>query len=113
MHSSDGADVTTIDATGLNSPVITCAGDERADLTMGGITVTCGTGREHEDYVSGGGVFCIGNNLTLSDCVFICNDAEKGAGMYAEGGDLVMTGCRFESNTANLWGGGIYASAGC
>jgi pectin methylesterase-like acyl-CoA thioesterase len=44
VRSSGGADVTTIDATGLNASVVTCSSGEGPDTALDGFAITGGTG---------------------------------------------------------------------
>ena len=59
VRSSGGADVTTIDATGLGGSVVTCASGEGPNTVLDGFTITGGTGTDVYDdgYTLGGGMY--------------------------------------------------------
>ena len=59
---------------------------------------------------SGGGLKVLGENNTISNCVFIGNDAHNGAGMIADGAwsTTSILDCTFENNVAENVGGGVY-----
>ena len=73
LKSSDGPEVTVIDAAGSGT-VITCASGEGPDSVLDGFTITGG----FADF--GGGMYCAGASPTVSGCVFVANI--DGAGMY-------------------------------
>ncbi|MFT6021790.1 MAG: hypothetical protein ACI9CQ_004600, partial [Saprospiraceae bacterium] len=57
----------------------------------------------------GGGMFNLGNSPTISNCMFIDNNAQNGGGGMSNdvGSSPVVTNCNFIGNTANNRGGGI------
>lgn len=96
LRSAQGADVTIIDATGLNSSVVTCA----SAIILDGFTLTGGS-------APAGGGMVNGGNSKVSNCIFRGNTAVDGGGMFNAGIPYV-TNCVFEGNTATNRGGAIY-----
>jgi hypothetical protein len=126
LYSTGGPAVTTIDATGLVSSVVTCNTGEGATTIMEGFTITGGNG------VRGGGMYnlyssptvtncifssnmCIGGgggmsnyggtNPTVTNCNFINNRAGDGGGMMNVGSTPTVTNCNFIGNTGYTGGG--------
>ncbi len=58
LHSELGRLVTTIDATGLDASVVSCASGEGQDTILEGFTITGGTGTDVNGELSGGGAKC-------------------------------------------------------
>ncbi|MHC5113329.1 MAG: right-handed parallel beta-helix repeat-containing protein [Planctomycetota bacterium] len=108
VRSSDGAAMTTIDATGLGASVVTFIGGEGTDSELIGFTITGGTGTDFNDAPAGGGVFCDASGPTIADCTFTGNVAVGAAIANVEGSNPVITGCTIEANTGFGEGGGIY-----
>ncbi|MCZ6493803.1 MAG: hypothetical protein O6933_06960 [Planctomycetota bacterium] len=75
VRSSDGPDVTIIDATGLGQvSVVTCNSGEGPDTVLDGFTVTGGTGS---------GMANVGSSPSVANCIFIWNlTYGDGGGMY-------------------------------
>ena len=72
LHSSDGPDVTVIDAQQVGT-VVTCDSGEEADTTLDGLTITGGFGH-------GGGMVIDGSNPTVRNCRFIGNTGDPSGG---------------------------------
>jgi len=134
LRSSGGADVTTMDATGLNSSVVTCASGEGPGSILDGLTITGGTGtligtrrygggmynfyssprvthctfRGNTAY-GGGGILNDHSTPTIRDCTFSLNGADYGGGMLNSNSNPTVTDCPFLGNTAGE-GGGVYNS---
>ncbi len=128
VHSSAGADVTTISGYGS---VVKCTSGEGCDTIIEGFTITGGGGT-----YNGGGMENNASDPTVANCVFINNSATRGGGMSNtiasptvincafidneadHGGGMsnffasypTLIGCTFEANTALLEGGGLNAS---
>ena len=104
LHSSNGPDVTTIDAQGTGT-VVTCESGEGPGTIFDGFTITGGS------IVAGvgGGMYIESSSPTLTNCTFSGNSASNGAGMF-NFGDATVTNCTFEGNSAGLAGGGMYSS---
>jgi hypothetical protein len=128
LHSSDGADVTIIDATDLGEvSVVTCATGEGPDTVLEGFTVTGGEGTGcvpscptvgggmHNDNSSptvthcifsgnsaawGGGMANSYSSPTVTDCTFSGNSAASGGAMLNDGSNPILTGCSFTGNFA-------------
>ncbi|MCZ6851838.1 MAG: right-handed parallel beta-helix repeat-containing protein [Planctomycetota bacterium] len=129
VRSSDGPDVTIIDAQG-NGSVVTCNSGEGPDTVLEGFTITGGTGTVlgGGDFV-GGGMYNSGSSPTVTNCIFTVNypgggmyngnsspsvancifsanfTYGDGAGMYNSDGSPTVTNCTFSGNTAGFWGG--------
>ncbi len=109
LRSSGGADVTTIDATGIGGSVVTCATGEGPDTVLVGFTITGGTGTVIDPgYAVGGGMFNDGGSPTIINCMFNGNTSDRGAGMYNLSSIPTVTDCTFSGNTGTDRGGGMY-----
>ncbi|MHC4140536.1 MAG: hypothetical protein ACYSUF_01210, partial [Planctomycetota bacterium] len=123
LRSSDGPDVTTIDAGGLREvSVVTCDSGEGPDTVLEGFTITGGEGRPGPNGDSwGGGMYIENSSPTVANCVFSRNAASSfcwwpypgfecgsGGGMYITEGNPTVTGCNFSGNFAASVGGGMY-----
>ncbi|MDO8629886.1 MAG: right-handed parallel beta-helix repeat-containing protein, partial [Phycisphaerales bacterium] len=138
VRSSDGADVTTIDATGIGGSVVTCSSGEGADTALDGFTITGGTGTDlfggrgtygggminypasptvvnctfSENTANYGGGMCNNDsNTTVTNCTFSGNSGGNGGGMYNKRSNPMVTNCTFSGNTAGD-GGGMYNYSG-
>jgi len=118
LRSSDGAEVTTIDAQQMGS-VVTCETREGPEALLEGFTITGGTGTNIDSVIRGGGMLNIESSPTVTGCTFIENAADLGGGVYNTSSDLVLTACTFVGNAALQFGvipsgqgGAIYNIAG-
>jgi hypothetical protein len=98
LHSSDGPEVTIIDAE-QTGRVVTCNSGEGPDTTFDGFTITGG------DAYAGGGMYNGGSSPTVIDCAFVGNTAEDDGGGMSGGGTVIN--CTFSGNTATRGGGMI------
>jgi hypothetical protein len=57
---------------------------------------------------AGGGMYCDGGALTVTDCVIKSNYGYDGGGVYSNGCPLVLTGCFFLGNQVTDSGTGLY-----
>ncbi len=111
LRSSGGADVTTIDATGIGGSVVTCASGEGPNTILDGFTITGGTGTIVDYFAYGGGMYNDHSSPTVTNCAFSGNTAtskyayDAGGGMYNSGGSPTVTHCSFSENTADDGGG--------
>ncbi|GAG79252.1 unnamed protein product, partial [marine sediment metagenome] len=63
-------------------------------------------------YHGGGGIYCLGYNPKIANCVVAGNIAKRwGGGMYDAGSDPILTNCTFSQNWAGENGGGMYSLA--
>ena len=87
--------------------VIYCGGlDPPARIE--GLTITGGLASTETGYHSGGGMYCAGCAIEISQCIFSHNSAEaKGGGLYVEGRSPDITNCTFWDNFADQQGGAI------
>ncbi|MCZ6652628.1 MAG: right-handed parallel beta-helix repeat-containing protein [Planctomycetota bacterium] len=124
LHSSEGAEVTTIDADGSDT-VVTCNSAEGVDSVLEGFTITGGiadlgggmannnsnptvincTFSGNAAVYAGGGMHNQSSSPIVTDCTFDGNTANAGGGMYNFDGNPTVTNCTFSGNTANLGGG--------
>ena len=118
MYGRNGANVTTIDATGLDASCIACWNGEGADTVIAGFTLTGGTGTQNPDYdaLHGGGFFAWNASPTIVNCTITGNTAEFGGGMLVQESDSFIHNILFENNTT--WneqggGGGLYCFLDC
>ena len=122
VRSSDGPDVTTIDASGLNASVVTCICEKWPDgtqIVLEGFTITGGTGTFEPDLsggvFAGGGMYNKGaspekgDGLEVTNCIFTENNgAEAGGGMFNSNSSPAVSDCTFSHNAPTRWGGGMY-----
>jgi hypothetical protein len=102
LYSSGGPELTTIDANGLNSRVVTCDSGENANTILEGFTITGG----NADF--GGGMFNYQSNPTVINCIFSGNTATiSGGAMRNYANNSAVTNCTFNGNTASNSGGGM------
>jgi len=104
LHSSAGRGVTTIDATGLNTSVVTCSGGEGLGTVLEGFTITRGNAH------LGGGMLNESSSPTVTNCIFTENTAAAhGGGMCNDwSSSPAVTNCIFTGNIAGSNGGGMY-----
>ena len=110
LYSSDGPEVTTIDANGLDASVVTCTSGEDANTVIQGFTITAGTGttRARPGLEYGGGMYNVNSSPAVKDCNFTKNSvAGDGGGMYNDGANPRLVNCTFTANSAALKGGGM------
>ncbi len=105
VRSIDGPETTTIDASGLNTTVVLCVNFEGPDTLLQGFTIT---GGGHFS-IDGGGMFVQFSSPTITDCVFVGNEARDGGGMYnSDCSSPTMINCSFNANYACFGGAGMY-----
>jgi len=107
LRGSHGADVTTIDATGIGGSVVTCASGEGPTTVLDGFTITGGTGTPINGYELGGGMYNDSTSPTSSNCVFNANYADAGGAIYNRLSSPYLVNCLFSGNIANGCGGGM------
>ena len=106
LYSSGGQAVTFIDATGLDSPVVTCVSGEGADTILEGFTITGGAGTQTPLGKWGGGMYNYASSPTVINCTFFHNTPQAGGGGMANvGSSPTVTDCTFSDNTAGAGGG--------
>ena len=118
LRSSDGADVTIIDAPGLHDSVVKCVSAEGPDTVMEGFTITGGVGHSFAANTRyGGGMYNEGSNPTVSRCVFTQNHlitptgANQGGGMFNLNSSPIVIDCAFSNNSVTDTGGGMNNSS--
>jgi hypothetical protein len=101
VESEAGAEKTIINATGLDTSVVTVASGEGEGTTLRGFTITGGAG------MFGGGVLVLHADVSVQQCRIIDNHvSQHGGGMMIASWSIVLVeGCVFESNTAQSTGG--------
>ncbi|MBL1217033.1 MAG: hypothetical protein D8M59_06000 [Planctomycetes bacterium] len=114
LHSSDGAEVTTIDARAEDTSAVKCMNGETADTILEGFTITRGKGRFDRGtrHRYGGGLFCWDSGPTVRHCRLTANTAGYGGGIYAsEAPTLTLEDCVIERNRTYFSGGaGVYCT---
>jgi hypothetical protein len=101
VRSSDGPEVTTIDATGLGGSTVSCVSQETWFSVLEGLSITGGTGTPSNELLSGlwgGGMYARFSSPTVRNCRFHGNSAEWGAGIGAETTSIRIEDCLFENN---------------
>ncbi len=101
LRSSDGPEVTTIDADD-DGTVVTCDSDEGPDTVLDGFTIKDGNA------FYGGGMYLLDSSPTVIRCIFEYNVASYGGGMYNESASPTVTDCTFSENWVGQAGGGMY-----
>ncbi len=105
LHSSDGPEVTTIDAQQMGS-VVSCESGEGVETVLDGFTITGGSGTACGLNTCGGGMFNDGSSPTVTNCTFIGNSASsRGGGMWNDRSSPTVTNCTLSGNTAFNGGG--------
>jgi hypothetical protein len=56
----------------------------------------------------GGGIYLLGDHITLANVLIVNNKALNGAGIYNNGGNLTLTNVTIINNKADMSGGGIF-----
>ena len=111
LHSSDGPDITTIDAQ-ANGTVISCTSGEGIETVVEGFTITGGTGTNLPSPFagfSGGGMLNVSSSPTVTACIFVTNTADnRGGGMCNIASSPTVTNCVVTGNSTAVFGGGIY-----
>ena len=112
LRSSDGPDVTIIDAQQTGT-VVTCDGGEGPGTVMEGFTITGGIGTLLETFpgffqVVGGGMLNVVSSPTVTNCTFSGNAAYWGGGMFNLSSNPAVTNCTFSGNPASNAGGGMF-----
>ena len=99
VRSTDGAEATTIDASGLDTSVVLCVNGEGLDSVLDGFTVTGGEG---EVIVGirrlGGGLFAYLSSPTVRNCTFTDNRAFGGGGIQLKSSNARIHNCSFLQN---------------
>lgn len=112
IRSTDGPDVTTVDATGLQDSVVRFQPGQGRDAVIRGFTLTNGIGRPVGGLRKGGGIYCPQCEPTIVGNKIVKNEAESGGGIYCVGKDYSPL---IEANVIarnkvqdNSFGGGIF-----
>ena len=117
LRSSDGPDVTTIDANGRGT-VIKCISGEGPDTVIEGFTITGGNANGDHPDDRGGGMRNEASSPTVTSCIFSGNSAGHAGGMFnGQQSSPAVTACTFVGNSADATnkngfhvgrGGGMY-----
>ncbi len=102
LHSSDGAEVTAINAQGGASAVV-CQSAEGLNTVLEGFTIT---GSGNDTY--GAGMKNVDSSPTVRRCTFRGNRGDYGGGMQNGRSHAVVEHCQFSNNEATWGGGGMY-----
>ncbi|MCH8165171.1 MAG: right-handed parallel beta-helix repeat-containing protein [Planctomycetes bacterium] len=99
LRSSDGPDVTTIDGTALNVPVVRCVNGEGPSTVLRGFSIT------GADIKNGGaprGMLNLNSSPTISHCIFHHNLGGDGAGMLNDNSNPWIENCTFSDNSVTV-----------
>ena len=107
LYSSDGPEVTTIDAQSAAIHVVQCVTEEGPDTVLDGFTITGGEALGGYDDSRGAGMFVRDSSPTVTNCIFTGNLAVHGAGMGNYNSSPAVTNCFFTWNHATYHGGAI------
>ena len=111
LRSSDGPDVTVIDAEGMNASairVISQNDDQPHEVTVEGFTVTGGTGTSLSPvafFPEGGGLLLQVASLTLVNSIVSGNQANTGGGIANDSGEIVIESSLISNNQADQGAG--------
>ena len=108
-----GAEATTIDASGLDGPVVRFASEEGSGSVLDGFRIGHGSGEQITDPVfgqvkCGGGVYVGSSSPTIQNCEIRSNACWGGAGVCVVGGSATFSDCVIGDNIAEGHGGGMY-----
>jgi predicted outer membrane repeat protein len=112
LESEAGAVKTIIDATGLDTSVVTVTSGEGEGTTLRGFTITGGAGTLFGNNRRGGGVLLNSSHLRIEHCIIANNHVEHdGGGIGTMPGSVVHAiETLIEGNTAGGGGGGVWIS---
>ena len=111
VRSSDGPQVTTIDATDLQASVVRCVHGEGPATVLDGFRITRGTGTyfQHGATIGGGIFICAGGSPTIENCILVANAAGLGGGLACyEAGSPSIRNCTLAENAALLGGAMLF-----
>ena len=110
VRSTDGPEVTILDAVNYNNSVVLFSNGEGRDSVIEGFELRNGSGSCELFFCYGGGVFCNETSPTIRNCIIRDNEAAfDGGGLYARRGSPLIEDCVFEGNAASWYrGGAIY-----
>lgn len=107
--------VTTLDGTGKNNAVVTGAWQATTDTIIDGFTITNGVGCQVAWGPAGGGIYCNGSSLAISNNTITGNTAKLGGGIYSVNCSPVISNNSIINNTTASTGGsggGVYCYGG-
>ena len=109
----------TIDAVGLKGGLTLDAGGQfvvvkidaipdtqASEVVLAGLTITGGSAE------CGAGVYCVGGDVEILNCVIYGNEAETGAGVRVDGGSTTIVSSTITKNDATNAYGGFYSRGG-
>jgi len=103
------ANITILDGTGAQSPVVTALTDLFGPTRLDGFTIQNGSGYNNGSTTMGGGIYCENaNNPVIANNTIKNNQANDGAGIYCVGGVPYFSNNTITANTAANSGGGVY-----
>lgn len=90
-----------------NSYHVVVASETDANTRLDGLTITGGNadGQDYEMY--GGGLFNDSGNLTVVNCLFTGNAADKGGAVFDRASRAKFVECRFVTNSCRIDAGGM------
>jgi hypothetical protein len=116
VRSTDGAQVTMIDASGYETSAVVIENNWAANTRLDGFTITGGSGKLRGGKPRGGGVYAEESMPTIANCVISGNTAAGGGGLSLVYCWTTVIDCVFMQNTAtnggDLGGAGIQSTWG-
>jgi parallel beta-helix repeat protein len=79
---------------------------------LDGFTISGGNANGATPNNSGGGLYLVSGNPTVTNCMFSGNSGFSGGGVYSSIGSPTLTNCAFSGNRASGSGGGLYNASG-
>ncbi len=117
IRSTDGPELTVIDATGQNSSAARFSNGETSQTILEGFTLTGGTGSTvtigGTSYVVGGGIYAAGSSPQIVNCIITGNSAQFGGGIFLNSASPTVENSIIQENQSTpSSGGGVFAFSG-
>lgn len=111
LHSTDGPDVTIIDATGLDASAVTFANNEDIHTAIKGFTITGGTGTLVATHRYGGGIYIYMSNPIIVNCNITGNSSDEGGAVYLLQSNSYFSDCNINGNACLQHGGAVHCKS--
>jgi len=90
-----------------NSYHVVVASGTDANTVLDGFTITAGNADGEGDYIYAGGMFNVRGHLSVANCLFTGNAADRGGAVFNRFSDAKFLNCRFIGNTCRIDGGAM------